>query len=152
MTPFAASPDYPRWPEVAALIHRAFAYMEPILGHKPNAAKVTVERLIQGAQIGTAHLVEDNGAPVACLFTRPSRDYPDALYLGGLAVDAGCRGRGLAHALFARAEAEAHQQGYAALTLDTGRPLTDLHRYFERQGFAMLPGEGEVVSFRKDLA
>ena len=152
MNPFAAPADYPRWPEVVALIHRSFAYMEPILGHKPNAAKVTVERLILGTEIGTAHLIEDNGTPVACLFTRPSRDYPDALYLGGLAVDAGQRGKGLAHALFARAEAEAREKGYSALTLDTGRPLTDLHRYFERQGFAMLPCDGEVVSFRKDLA
>lgn len=156
MTPRTVPPDYAKWPEVAALIHRAFAYMEPILGHKPAAATVTVERLAQGAEMGSAYIIEDAGTPIACLFTRPSRDFPDALFVGGLAVDASYRGQGLAQKMMAEAEREAQQDGYAALTLDTGRPLTDLHAFFRRAGFEALPGDGDgdgdVISFRKPLA
>ncbi|MEM1300712.1 MAG: GNAT family N-acetyltransferase [Pseudomonadota bacterium] len=152
MTPFKAPPDYPKWAEVAALIHRAFAYMEPILGHKPAAAKVTEERLVQGAEIGSAYIVEDAGRPVASLFTRPSRDFPDALFVGGLAVDKSARGQGLARKMMVLAEAEARQKGYAALTLDTGRALTDLHALFLHLGFEEVPGTGDVITFRKPLA
>ena len=152
MTPFRAPPDYARWPEVATLIHRAFAYMEPILGFAPAAATVSVERLIQGAEIGTAYVIEADTAPVACLFTRPSRDFPDALFLGALAVDETCRGRGLADALIEAAEQEAREKGYKALKLDTGRALTELHGFFRRHGFDDLPGDGEIITFRKALA
>lgn len=156
MIPRVAPPDYAKWPEVMALIHRAFAYMETVLGHKPAAASVTVARLVEGAKIGSAFIIEADDAPIACLFTRPSRDFPDALYLGGLAVDADHRGKGLAQAMMVEAEAEGRAKGYAALTLDTGRALTDLHAFFQGAGFEPLPGAGhkpgDVVSFRKPLA
>ena len=152
MTPFRATQDYPRWPEVAALIHRAFAYMEPRLGHPARAASVTPETLAAAAGAGSVWLVEDGGAPIACLFTRPSRDMADALYLGWLAVDETRRGRGLAGRLIAAAEAEARDAGHAALTLDTARVLDELCALFRHHGFREMPGEGEIVTFRKALA
>ena len=104
MTPFRAPPDYAKWPEVAALIHTAFAYMESLLGHPARATSVTPEDLAQAAASGTCFIVEQTGHPCACLFTRASRDMPDALYLGWLAVDAGLRGQGHAQQLIALAE------------------------------------------------
>ncbi len=62
------------------------------------------------------------------------------------------RGKGLAQALMAAAEQEARARGYAALTLDTGRAITDLHRFFRTAGFADVPGQGEIITFRKPLA
>lgn len=152
MTPFRAPPDYPRWPEVARLIRSAFAYMAPILGHPARAMQVTPEGLARAAGAGAALLIEAEDRPVACLFTRPSRDVPDALYLGWLAVDGAYRGRRLARALIAAAEAEARGAGHAAMTLDTGRRLTDLHRFFSAAGFEATGGSGGIVSFRKSLA
>lgn len=147
-----AAPDYPHWPAVAALLGDSFAYMEPLLGHPAAATALTTDDLARAATLGAVFLLIDDGAPVACLFTRRSRDFPDALYCGWLATDATHRGRGLAARLFHAAEAEARANGLAALTLDTGRALTDLHRVFARMGFAMLPGEGDVAQFRKPLA
>lgn len=152
MTVFAAAPSYAAWPAVAALIHQSFAYMEPLLGHPARAASVTAAHLAEAAGHGTAYLIEGGGTPVASLFTRPSRDFPDALYLGWLAVAETHRGQGLSQTVMAAAEAEARDQQYAAMTLDTGRVLTGLHAYFQRAGFQMLPGEGDIVSFRKPLA
>ena len=148
MTPFRAPPSYPRWVEVAALIHDAFAYMEAVLGHPAQAMSVTPAQLARAAETGTAYLIEDHARPVACLFTRPSRDFPGALYLGWLAVDAGQRGQGLAQRLMTCAITEARDAGFAAATLDTGRALTDLRAFFRRAGFEELPGDGEIVSFR----
>ena len=152
MTPFRAAPDYARWEDVAALIHRSFAYMEARLGHPARAASVTPDQLSQAAATGTAWLIEAEGPPVACAFTRASRDVADALYLGWLAVDEGCRGKGFAEALMARAEREAREKGFATMTLDTGRPLTELHAFFHKQGYQDLPGEGEIITFCNALA
>ena len=152
MTPFRAPPDYPQWAEVATLIHRSFAYMEARLGHPARAASLTPAQLSQAAAAGNAWLIEVEDTPIACAFTRASRDFPDALYLGWLAVDEASRGKGLAETLIATAENEAREKGYAAMTLDTGRPLTELHAFFRKQGFEDLPGDGEIITFRKALA
>lgn len=152
MTPFSAPADYAKWQDVAALIHTAFAYMEPLLGHPARAASITPQQLAEAAAHGTAYLIEHGARPVACLFTRPSRDVPGALYLGWLAVEAATRGQGLAHHLIAAAEAEARTKGHAALTLDTGTALKDLHTFFRRAGFEDWSCAGDIITFRKSLA
>ena len=96
--------------------------------------------------------MKDATGPVACLFTRPSRDMPDALYLGWLAVADRYRGRRLTRQLIGAAEAEARTAGCKALTMDTGLALTDLHRLFGHLGFDRARTHGEIVTFRKDLA
>lgn len=149
MTPFVAPPDYRRWSDVARLIHRSFDYMTPLLGHPATAMAVTDQDLRKAASQGTAHIIEADGQPVACAFSRPSRDWPDALYVGWLAVAASQRGSGLAGKLLTAAEDAAKAQGFHALTLDTGRALTDLHRFFRQAGFSDLRGTGTVISFRK---
>lgn len=149
MTVFRASEDYPHWPAVAVLIHRSFAYMTPLLGHPAGAVNVTPDRLVKAASLGAALIVEDVGKPVACLFTRPSRDFSDALYLGWLAVEQAYRQQSLAFALVNAAEDEARTRKLAALTLDTGRELGNLHVYFQNMGFQQQPDHGAVISFRK---
>lgn len=151
MTPLRAMRDYRRWDRVSELIHDAFAYMEPLLGHPARAASVTPEHLADASELGAAFIIEDAGRPVACLFTRPSRDIPDALYLGWLAVEATQRGKGLAAILVRQAQTEARNRGNPLMTLDTGRVLTDLHRFFERLGFQALPGDGEIITFTKPV-
>ncbi|MEM9012020.1 MAG: GNAT family N-acetyltransferase [Pseudomonadota bacterium] len=151
MTPVQAQPDYPHWPAVAALIHRAFAYMEPRLGHPARAMALDAAALSRRAGEGAAFVIEAEGTPIACLFTRHSRDLPGALYIGTLAVAESHRGQGLARHLIATAEEEARQHGFRALTLDTGRPLTELLALFTRLGFETLPGSGETVTMRKVL-
>ncbi|MFK7944997.1 MAG: GNAT family N-acetyltransferase [Paracoccaceae bacterium] len=151
MTPFHATPEYSRWPHVAALIRPAFAYMEPLLGHPQRVASVTPPQLARAAETGTAMICEDKGCPVACLFTRPSRDYPDVLYLGWSAVNETARGNGLARQLISLAEAEARTGQYAAMTLDTGRPVTDPHLLFRHLGCKDILGYDETMTFRKPL-
>lgn len=151
MTPFRAPIDYAHWDRVALLIHDAFAYMEPVLGHPAKAASVTPFQLAETARDGSAWIVEDLDRPVACLFTRRSRDFADALYLGWLAVDGSMRGRGLAKTLILTAQTEARAAGYSILTLDTGRALSELQVFFRKLGFVNVPGDGPIVSFTKPI-
>ncbi len=151
MTVFRAPDDYTRWSAVAALIHRSFAYMTPLLEHPARAMEVTPDNLKFAAGQGSGWLVEIDNIPVACLFTRPSRDFNDALYLGWLAVDRGHRRRGYTQALVDAAEQEARQSNFGALTLETGRELVDLHGLFQHMGFQLLAGTGAVIRFRKTV-
>ena len=153
MTPslFRAPPDYARWDQVAHLLHQSFAYMTPILGHAAHALTLEATDLSRAADSGCVFLMTRGDNPVACLFTRPSRDIANALYCGWLAVDGNERGQGLSHHLINAAETEAIGQGKSALTLDTGRELTHLHRLFSRLGFSRHPGTGAVVTFVKPV-
>lgn len=129
-----ASPDTD-WKAVQRLIAAEFAYMELRLGHPPRAAQVPADGLAREAQRGTCWLIMDKTEPRACLFTRPSRDHDDALYLGKLAVAKPARGKGLARQLVEAAANDARRSGYTALTLDTSDLLHELHATFARLGF-----------------
>ncbi len=147
-----ASPDTD-WTAVQTLLRESFAYMEARLGQPARAAAATAEDLAAEATQGPVYLILDEG-PVACLFTRPSRDHPDALYIGKLAVAETHRGQGLARQLVEHAASRARAQGYQALTLDTGIGFPDLHAAFARMGFGPpVPREGDpgVVTLRRVL-
>ncbi len=148
------SEGYDRWREVLALLHQSFAYMEDRLRHPAKATLLREEDLRAAAQRGTALIIEEEGQPIACLFCRPSRDIPDALYLGWLAVAETHRGAGLARALVAHAENRARSDGFAALTLDTGRALDEVQAVFTRLGFVETENpnaEADIITMIKPL-
>ncbi len=142
------------WEAVRQLVAVAFAYMEPRLGHPSRAAQSTASDLAKEAREGTCWLIVDDATPVACLFTRPSRDHKSALYLGKLAVAEAARGKGLARQLIDAAINDARATGYTALTLDTGDVFQDLHAVFARLGFGPprpRAGEPGVVTLMRPL-
>ncbi|KMW60539.1 hypothetical protein AIOL_000701 [Candidatus Rhodobacter oscarellae] len=152
LTPYRAGNETD-WAGVQRLLAKSFAYMEPILGRPAGATQATAEALAEEAQQGACWLI-GTPYPVACLFTRASRDHPDALYLGKLAVEETCRGQGLARQLVERAASQARTQGLAALTLDTGASLTQLQATFGRLGFETpqeRDGEPGVVTMMRPL-
>ena len=141
------------WAEVAALLRASFAYMEQRLGHPATAALASPEALAREARDGHCWVIREETL-LACLFARPSRDHAGAFYIGKLAVAEVARGQGLARRLIAEAEGEARRQGFAALTLDTGAALTELHRAFGKLGFRLITPAGpgsDVVTMWRDL-
>ena len=125
--------------------------MTPLLGRPAAAMGVTPDRLAAAANPDTALIVEDCEKPVACLFTRPSRDISGALYLGWLAVAQTHRRRGLALALVKAAEDEARSRNFAALTLDTGCELASLQALFLGMGFQQHSNDGTIIRFCKPI-
>ncbi len=101
---------------------------------------------------GIGLVIERDGAPVACLFLRPSRDVEGALYMGTLAVAQAARGRGLARRLIEAAAEIGQAQGYRALTLDTGARLAGHRRLFTSAGFAATREAAGVVRMQRPLA
>jgi GNAT superfamily N-acetyltransferase len=133
MTPRRATPDYPHWPAVLRLILDVFAYMEGRIDPPSSAHRLTVADMAAQAGTGAVWVVEDSGAPIACLFARPKGD---VLYIGKLAVARSHRGHGLARRLIAEAEAEARARNLPRLELETRIELTGNHAAFARMGFA----------------
>lgn len=150
-----AGAGYRHWTAVLTLIRRSFAYLETRLGHPAKSAELTVEDLINSATDGPVFIASLNAQPIGCLFCRPSRDVECAFYIGRLAVDEAHRGKGLARKLIEVAADHARDAGYTALTLDTGKVLTELHARFERLGFEMLDEDdqpSEIVTMVRSLS
>ena len=93
MTPHRLTPAYLDWPAVLRLILDAFAFMGGRIDPPSSAHRLTVEDMAAQAETGAVWIIEDNTAPIACLFANPRAD---ALYIGKLAVAVTHRGQGLA--------------------------------------------------------
>ena len=132
MTPHRIAPDYPYWNAVLRLILDTFAFMEKRIDPPSSAHRLTVADMAAQAETDAVWVVEDGGAPVACLFAKPKAD---ALYLTKLAVAGTHRGQGLARRLIAAAEAEARARALPRLELQTRIELTENHAAFSRLGF-----------------
>lgn len=69
--------------------------------------------------------------------------------IGGLVVDARARGGGIGAALLAAAEAWAREQGVDAVRVRSNTIREDTHRFYRREGYAVLKTQ---VNFHKKLA
>tara|TARA_R100000322_G_scaffold18993_1_gene12096 strand:- start:34221 stop:35126 length:906 start_codon:yes stop_codon:yes gene_type:complete len=127
-------------PAVLTLIHDAFADVPD-----SPAATLTPAGLADKIAQGPALVVEQNGAPVACVFARPSRDVPGALYFGTLAVASTARRHGLARRLVEALDTHAKTEGFSGLTLETWAGHDHLIRLYDALGFDLSPGTGETV-------
>ncbi|HBZ44781.1 MAG TPA: hypothetical protein DEO85_12135 [Maritimibacter sp.] len=133
--------DDPVLPALLEMIHRTFA-------DQPGSpsATLSLERLVEMVGEGHAMLIEEAGAPLACVFTRPSRDYPGTLYFGTLAVSPQMQGRGLAHHLIAAVVEEAKRVGADGVSLDTESGHARLVSFHEGLGFEVVADDGDLVS------
>ena len=57
------------------------------------------------------------------------------LYIDDLCVDEGCRGRGIARALYAHTEAYARERGFDCITLNVWQGNDSALRFYENAGF-----------------
>ena len=136
------------WAAILTLIRAEFAFMEGRIDPPSSAHRLTVADMAAQAGSGAVWVIEEAGAPVACIFAKPKGD---ALDLGKLAVAASHRGRGLARRLIDTAGSEARARGLDWLELETRIELTENHAAFARMGFAKTgetahPGYGRPTS------
>ena len=118
---------------LAALIGRAFAPYVGRLDPPPSAIKETAETIAARFADHLALAATIDGAIAGCVFLQRQGD---AVYLSRVAVDERWRGRGVARALLAGAEAEARAMGALQLTLAVRISLPGNRRLFESCGFA----------------
>ncbi len=141
------APDEAALEAVSKLVRDAFADL-------PGApsARLSLAAIRRMAEAGPVLVVEQAGAPVACLFLRPSRDVAGALYMGTLAVARAARGGGLARRLIEAAAGIGEAGGYRALTLDTGARQAGLRRLFASAGFSATAEGAGIVQMQRPLA
>lgn len=118
---------------IAALIRLAFASLSATVEPPPSALRETATNIaaIFAAGGGGAGVDLDGQLVAACIWQ--PRD--GGLYFGRLSVHPAARGRGLARALIAAAEAEARARGLPKMMLSTRLPLADNRRLFAAMGF-----------------
>ena len=117
---------------VAALIRNAFATQSVLTDPLPSALRVTEADVAAHLGRGGGAVVDVAGRPAASALW-VERD--GGLYLARLAVAPAWRGRGLAKALVAAAEAAAREMGLPRIHLSTRLVLTDNRRLFAACGF-----------------
>lgn len=130
-TPRRMAPDED-FAAVLALIRHAFAYMEGRIDPPSSMHQLTAAALALKAQEGELWVMEEAGAPVACMILTPRAD---DLYLGKLAVAETHRKQGLARQFVDHAMRRAQALGRPAISLQVRVELTENHRAFEAMGF-----------------
>ena len=88
---------------------------------------------------GRLWVAEDGGAIVGCVGV-DTAPLTDGMEVHKLYVARAARGRGLASALYALAEAFARDRGAGFMELWSDTRFLDAHRFYDRHGFTRLPG------------
>ena len=115
-----------------ALIRAGFAFMDGRIDPPSSATRLTTSDLARQAQDREVWVLEEQGAPVACMVISPRQG---DLYLGKLAVAEPCRRQGLARQLVKLAANRARDLGLAAVTLHSRIELSENHAVFRALGF-----------------
>ena len=116
----------------AGLIRAAFAAQSRATDPPSGALGETTASLAAKLAEGGGAGAEAEGALVGVVLWAETEG---ALYIGRVSVMSAWRGRGLARALLAAAEAEARRRGLARRTLRVRLALDDNQRLFARFGF-----------------
>lgn len=120
------------WPNLLGLVRDAFAYMDSRIDPPSSLKRMGVEALKAKAAQETLIVAEDDGAIIGCAFAALQ---DDCVYLGKVAVAQSARGKGVARAMFAAAEALALAHGREFLELQTRVELVENHAAFAALGF-----------------
>jgi predicted N-acetyltransferase YhbS len=119
-------------PAVAALIRAAFTAQSVATDPPPSAVRMTEHDVAAHLRAGGGAVVEADSALTGSALWM---EQDCGLYLSRLAVASAWRGRGIAKALIAAAEATARQIGLPRIHLSTRLVLLDNRRLFAGCGF-----------------
>jgi GNAT superfamily N-acetyltransferase len=135
-------------PALLALINLAFLAEEPwAIGDRLDA-----DELAHYLQKGELLVVDDGGAPVACVYVAVEPD--GAGYLGLLSVHPSQQGKGLGSRLIGHAETWARGKGCTRMELQIIDVREELLAYYGRHGYAVadsrpVPPELQASRFRQ---
>lgn len=121
------------WEAIHSLVANAFAYMDGQVDPPSSIYRWSPDVFAAEAQSGAAYLAEDQGALVGVGFGKVAGD---AYHVGKIAVAPEARGKGVAKAIIAMADADTKLHGLAALELESRIELTENHQTFAALGFA----------------
>jgi ribosomal protein S18 acetylase RimI-like enzyme len=126
-------PDgFDRWDELLGLILTSFRYMDGVIDPPSSALRLTQEALKQKAAEESVFLALLDGRMVGCVFLAEKQDH---FYLGKLAIDPACQGRGIGRRLIEAAEALVGTTAKPIIELQVRVELSRNQATFTRLGF-----------------
>jgi N-acetylglutamate synthase-like GNAT family acetyltransferase len=120
------------WPQLVGLIRDSFAYMDSRIDPPSSLKKMGIDEFVVKAAEETLIVAEEDHRIIGCAFAAIRED---CVYVGKVAVAHSARGRGVARAMFAAAEALARQHGRRFIELQTRVELIENHATFAALGF-----------------
>jgi ribosomal protein S18 acetylase RimI-like enzyme len=123
---------FDRWEELLGLILTSFRYMNGVIDPPSSALRLTAEGLKQKAAEESGFLALLDGRMVGCVFLAEKDDH---FYLGKLAIDPACQGRGIGRRLVEAAEALVGTTAKPMIELQVRVELTGNQTTFARLGF-----------------
>ncbi len=129
----SVSPEgFSDWHQLMGLLREAFAYMDSRIDPPSSLTMMGIEEFRVRAKEEALILAEEEGTIIGCAFAA-LRD--DCVYVGKMAVAQSARGRGVARAMFAEAEALARRNERRFLELQTRVELLENQATFAALGF-----------------
>ena len=128
-----APPDFSDWAGLLALLHANYAYMAGRIDPPSSLLRMDAAQFEKKSRDEVMILALQDERLAGCMFADLRED---CVYVGKLAVDAPCRGRGLARRLMHAAEAIARAHLRPFVELQTRIELTENHAAFAALGFA----------------
>lgn len=120
------------WHQLIDLLRESFAYMDSRIDPPSSLKNMGIEEFRAKGQEETLILAQENGIIIGCVFAALRED---CVYVGKVAVASSARGKGVARAMFAEAEALALQNGRRFVELQTRVELSENHATFAALGF-----------------
>lgn len=140
-----APKEFSDWPQLLGLVRDAFAFMDDRIDPPSSLKKMGVAEFKAKAAAESLILAEDGGAIKGCAFAALRED---CVYVGKVAVAPSARGKGVARAMFAAADALAQLHGRKFLELQTRIELVENHATFAALGFTKV-GESAHAGYSR---
>ncbi len=140
-----------RAPEVAGIIHQAFA-ARPRLNPPAPALEETEQSVAAALQADGGLVAEVGGRAVAaCLLARRTTEWGPSLELRRVSVRPDAQHLGVAPAMVAAAERVALERGLTRLHLTARTELPDTVRFWLRLGYREVTRSGTVATMAREL-
>ena len=120
------------WPQLVALVRDSFAFMDSRIDPPSSLRNMGIDEFKAKAVEETLIVAKEDQIVIGCAFAA-LRD--DCVYVGKVAVAQSARGKGVARAMLAAAEALARHHGHKFLEIQTRVELVENHATFAALGF-----------------
>ncbi|MFT6558685.1 GNAT family N-acetyltransferase [Sneathiella sp.] len=127
--------DFNRWQDLLTLIQKSYAYMAARIDPPSSMNRLTAESLEAKSRSETLFIAFEENRLVGCVFLK---EQPSNFYLGKLAVDPDCQGKGIGSMLITACIEFAQQNEKPDIELEVRIELTENQALFSRKGFTKI--------------